>query len=69
MELAREVPATVGARMTGAGFGGCTVNLVRNDGVDRFREHVSSGYRERTGKDCAVYVCVASEGVRSEKIG
>ncbi len=66
--LAREVEMTLGARMTGAGFGGCTVNLVRSDGVKAFREHVGEGYRQRAGKDCSIYVCAPSEGVRSERI-
>lgn len=69
VELAREVEATLGARMTGAGFGGCTVNLVRSEGVEAFQGHVSRGYRQRTGKDCSIYVCAPSEGVRSERIG
>ncbi|MFZ0426687.1 MAG: galactokinase [Acidobacteriota bacterium] len=68
VELAREVPGTLGARMTGAGFGGCTVNLVRREDVEGFRRHVQAGYRERAGRDCAVYVCTASAGVRSEPI-
>ncbi len=68
VDLARGVDATLGARMTGAGFGGCTVNLVRREGVEAFREHVSRGYRERTEKDCAIYPCVPSAGVRSEQI-
>ncbi len=65
VDLASEVRGTAGARMTGAGFGGCTVNLVRTESVDAFRNYLSGGYRERTGKDCAVYVCKPSDGVRS----
>lgn len=68
VELAGAVPATLGARMTGAGFGGCTVNLVRREGVDAFREQVGRGYRERTGLDCATYPCVPSAGVNSERL-
>ena len=36
VELARRQPGVLGARMTGAGFGGCTVNLVRADAADKF---------------------------------
>lgn len=62
VELAREVPGCLGARMTGAGFGGCTVNLVRAEVVERFVEQVSEGYQRRIGIKPEVYVCEASAG-------
>jgi galactokinase len=49
-------PGLFGARMTGGGFGGCTVNLVATDAVDDFRARVTHRYRERTGKTADVYV-------------
>jgi galactokinase len=53
VELAVSVPG-VAARMTGAGFGGCTVNLVPREALERFREVVEAGYRERTGLEARV---------------
>jgi galactokinase len=52
-----------GARMTGGGFGGCTVNLVRADAVERFTAAISAGYWETTGQAPQVFVCEASAGV------
>jgi galactokinase len=65
VELASEVRGTAGARMTGAGFGGCTVNLVRTESAEAFRLHLLDGYKSRTGRECAVYACRPSDGVRS----
>jgi len=63
---ARDVHGTFGARMTGGGFGGCTVNLVRSDLVEDFVKAVSDGYREKTGRKPKVYVCRASDGATVE---
>jgi len=49
VDLACSLEGVVGARMTGAGFGGCTVNLVRADALDSFGEQVIEAYRARTG--------------------
>lgn len=62
VELAREVDGVYGARMTGGGFGGCTVNLVRADAVDRFQHDVASRYRQRTGMTPSLYVTTAQRG-------
>jgi len=62
VELAREVDAVFGARMTGGGFGGCAVSLVRPDAVSLFKEHVSDGYRRRTGREPALYACEPAPG-------
>lgn len=69
VELAGRVPGTVGARMTGAGFGGCTVNLVEETALQHFMESVSESYRQQTDRDCQIYVCSPSEGVRSSRFG
>jgi len=53
-----------GARMTGAGFGGCTVNLVQAQAVESFVESVATRYQNRTGLEASIYVCRAEEGVR-----
>jgi galactokinase len=49
--------------MTGAGFGGSTVSLVRDDAVDRFVQSVATGYRQRTSIEPAMYVCTIEDGV------
>ena len=64
VELACSLEGVVGARMTGAGFGGCTVNLVRADAVDDFRQEVIETYRARTGLPGEMYVCRAVDGLR-----
>ncbi len=48
--------------MTGAGFGGCTVNLVRAEAAEGFSEAVRRGYEEALGLKAEVYICRASDG-------
>jgi galactokinase len=64
VQLACRLEGVVGARMTGAGFGGCTVNLVRQEAVDSFREQVVETYRSRTSLPAEMYVCEAVDGLR-----
>ncbi|MDZ7703522.1 MAG: galactokinase [Trueperaceae bacterium] len=59
---AQQQPGCYGARMTGAGFGGCAVALVDVDAVDAFTEAVVSAYKEKSDNDPEVYVCHASDG-------
>ena len=61
--LANKASGVDGARMTGGGFGGCTINLVRSESVDSFREKVARGYADVTGKQPEIYVCTPSQGV------
>jgi len=67
VDLARRQPGTLGARLTGAGFGGCTVNLVRAAAVDAFVRAVRSGYEAETGIEPDVYCFVAADGARVQK--
>jgi galactokinase len=62
VELAANTPGVAGARMTGAGFGGCTVNIVQASALDDFERNVVIEYRQRTGLDGKMYVCRAVEG-------
>jgi galactokinase len=62
VELASKIGGVYGARMTGGGFGGCTVNLVREDAVEEFRVEIAKGYKQDTGIDPEIYICTAAEG-------
>jgi galactokinase len=64
VDEARKVPGVIGARMTGAGFGGCTVNLVREESVDRFIREVGQGYDTKTGLKADFYIAEIGDGVR-----
>ncbi len=61
VEIARSVPGCLGARLTGAGFGGCTVNLVEERAVPLFQETVRQAYQRQTGLAPQLYVCAASD--------
>jgi len=62
VDRAIEIPGVYGARMTGGGFGGCTVNLVAPEAVETFRERLGSVYQERFGKAPAFYECKPAAG-------
>ena len=64
VELAGQVNGVYGARMTGGGFGGCTVNLVSEECVETFKTTVRNGYENATGYVPEIYVCSAADGVR-----
>ncbi|OPA80445.1 galactokinase [Paenibacillus selenitireducens] len=63
VEEALNVPGVLGARMTGAGFGGCTVSLVHEDQVEQFIQQVGKVYEEKTGIHADFYVCDVGNGV------
>jgi len=65
VEAAGQHPACIGARMTGAGFGGCAVAVVEADAADDFVEKTVAAYKAKTGNDPAVYVCQATAGAAS----
>ncbi|MBO1266372.1 galactokinase [Proteiniclasticum sp. SCR006] len=63
VEAAAEVDGTIGSRMTGAGFGGCSVSIVENNSVDNFIRTVGEKYRNRIGYDADFYVVSIGQGV------
>lgn len=64
VEAARSVEGVFGARMTGAGFGGCTVSLVKTEAVETFQRQVSEKYKQSTGLNTTIYVTKASQGAQ-----
>jgi galactokinase len=68
VEIARGLPGVFGARLTGAGFGGCTVNLVDEKYAETFMQHLQDGYKQKTGREAKVYLCQASNGAESWRV-
>jgi len=64
VEAALNVDGVLGSRMTGAGFGGCTVSLVRDEAVERFVREVGSTYRQETGLEPEFIVAEIGDGAR-----
>ena len=62
VDEARKISGVVGSRMTGAGFGGSTVSIVREDAVEEFKEKVGAGYTEKIGYAPTFYVCDIGDG-------
>ncbi|HEU5453702.1 MAG TPA: galactokinase, partial [Terriglobales bacterium] len=65
VELARQQPGVIGARMTGGGFGGCTVNLVQASEAAEFRARVAAAYQQKTGVRPDIYITQAADGARA----
>jgi galactokinase len=62
VQIAQSLPGCLGARLTGGGFGGCTVNLVALDQVEAFARSLGPEYEHRTGLHPEIYICQASRG-------
>jgi galactokinase len=60
--LAHDVPGVYGSRMTGGGFGGCTVTLLERSAVADFKKYVGNEYKQQTGTDCTFYEATPSAG-------
>jgi galactokinase len=63
-EIASRIEGVVGTRMTGGGFGGCTVNLVRRDALEDFQNLVTERYKQVTGSAPMIYDSNAGDGAR-----
>jgi len=68
VDAARQIPGCYGARLTGAGFGGCTVNLVAAAQSETFAAALRAAYSEQTGIEADVYVCQASQGAEARML-
>ncbi len=62
VEEAWKVPGVIGSRITGGGFGGCTVSIVKDEAVEEFKEKVGTAYRDRVGKEADFYVVEIGDG-------
>lgn len=62
VEESRRIEGVLGSRMTGAGFGGCTVTLLKKESLDQFLRDVPARYTERTGLTPAIYTVTPSDG-------
>ena len=62
VEAAWKIDGVLGSRITGGGFGGCSVSIVRNDAVERFKETVAKEYKDKTGLDADFYVVSIGDG-------
>jgi len=63
VSIANEIKGCFGSRLTGAGFGGCIVSLVKKEAVNKFVKELEYTYNKKTGKEIETYICKASEGV------
>jgi galactokinase len=64
VDAAQRLPGFIGGRMTGGGFGGCTINLVRQENASDFAAQIASRYRTATGIDPQTYICSAEDGAQ-----
>ncbi len=65
VDLAWTIPGVIGSRITGGGFGGCTVSIVKNEAVDTFVDSIGKIYKEKTGHEAEFYVVDIGDGARA----
>ena len=62
VDLAWKIPGVIGSRITGGGFGGCTVSIVKNEAVDTFIETIGEAYKEKVGHEAEFYTVDIGDG-------
>jgi galactokinase len=62
VEEAWKIPGVIGSRITGGGFGGCTVSIVKDEAIDTFKEKLTAAYQEKVGKTPEFYVVSVGDG-------
>ena len=65
VDLAQAMPGVLGSRITGGGFGGCTVSIVKNDAVDHFVDEIGKIYEEKVGHKAEFYVVDIGDGAKT----
>ena len=65
---ADSLPGCIGAKMTGGGWGGCTINLVYADAVPEFNRELAARYQVKTGREAHIYACRAAAGARAVNV-
>lgn len=62
VDEAWKIPGVIGSRITGGGFGGCTVSIVKDEAIDTFQEQLEKAYQEKTGKTAEFYIVEIGDG-------
>lgn len=62
VDLAWQIPGVIGSRITGGGFGGCTVSIVKNDAIHTFTDTIGKAYKEKTGHEAEFYIVNIGDG-------
>ena len=68
VDLAKEGPGIIGARLSGGGFGGCTVNLVDPAKAEAFMAYLADGFEKKTGLKTQIHRCGIGDGARLETL-
>ena len=64
VDLAWNIPGVIGSRITGGGFGGCTVSIVKDEAIDTFIETIGQAYAEKVGHEAEFYTVKVGDGAR-----